>query len=100
MLVFTPFRLHADMEVQEHAGAEEALEILSGRGPDALDHLSPAPDHDRLLRLPVHDDGAVQLEKAFFACRGVLEAVDDDGARKRDLRMRELQEFLADDLAG
>src|SRR5205807_2472279 len=51
----------------------------------------------RLLRLALDDDAAVQVERAVLPLR-LLEPIDDDGARERNLVARQLQQLLADDL--
>src|SRR5262249_4987719 len=82
-LVFAPLRLHADVEIQEHPRVEKTLQILPRRRSDALDHLAASSDHDRLVRLAVDDDRAVQLEQPAVTV-GLFEAIDDHGARERN----------------
>src|SRR5262249_57955256 len=81
-------------EVEKHPRVEEPLELLAGGSPDAFDHLAAAADDDRLLRLALDDDGAVQLENSLRAVR-LLEPIDQDGARKRYFLARQLQQLLA-----
>ena len=59
----------------------------------------PLADDDRLLRLAVDDDRAVQPQQPARRSR-LLEPVDDHRARERDLGVRELQQLLADDLGA
>ena len=56
-------RLHPDVQVEKHPRPEEPLELLSRRRADALDHVAALADHDRLLRLAIHDDRAVQPQQ-------------------------------------
>src|SRR3984893_4698469 len=100
-LVLATERFHAHVQVEEHAGAEESLELLARRRPDPLDHVAAPADHDRLLRLAVDDDRAIQPEdglRGIGPLGNLLEAIDDDRARKRDLGVRELEQLFPDDL--
>src|SRR6185436_4303145 len=97
VVVLAPLGLHADVKVEEDAGAEEPFEVLSSGGADPLDHLAATAQHDGLLRLTIDHDRAIELEEAPRALR-LLEAIHHHCARKRDLRMRELQQLLAHDL--
>src|SRR3954471_2233498 len=94
-VVLAPVGLHADVQVEEDMGREEPLQLLARGGTDLLDHVAVASDHDRLLRFPLDDDAAVQAQDPLVAFR-FLEPLHDDGARKRKLRVRELQHLLAD----
>src|SRR5947209_2251582 len=89
--VFAPFRSHAYVEVEIHARSEELLELLPRRGPDALDHLAAPPDDDRLMRFAIDDNRGVEPQESPRALRflGVVETVDHDSARERNLRPRE-----------
>ena len=83
-------------QIEKHARVEEALELVARRGADRLDHRAALPDDDRLLRFALDEDGAVQAQQALLV--GLLEAVDDDRRRKRQLRVRVLQHLLAHEL--
>ena len=85
------------MQIQVDARPEEPLQLQAGGRADPLDHLSTASHHDRFLRLPVDHDRAIQPHQPALAGR-LLELVDDDGAGKRDLVVRRLQELLPHDL--
>ena len=85
------------MQVQEHPRREEPLQLLSRRRADPLDHAAALSDHDGLLRLALDDNRAVEPQHAVRA-QGLLEEIDDDGARERQLGVREGQQLLADDL--
>src|SRR5688572_2535524 len=52
-LVVSPFRLHLDVQVEEHARLEVRLETEACSSPDLLDHLAALPDDDPLLRVPL-----------------------------------------------
>ena len=79
------------------ARSEEALEIFARGDADALHHAPALANHDRLLRLAIDEDRAVQAEQRIRGCR-FFEPIDHDRARKWDFRPRELQQFLAHDL--
>src|SRR5882724_6594783 len=64
--VLTPFGLHADVEIEIDLRVEELFEVLAGRDADALDQIATLPDHDRLLRLALDHDGAIQREDAVL----------------------------------
>ena len=100
LLVLAPLGLHADVEIEKHLVVEEPLELLARGRADPLDHVAALADHDRLLRLAVDHDRAVQPQDAGSAPLRLLEPVDDDGARERNLGVRELQQLFADDLGG
>src|SRR5687767_4232433 len=75
--VFAPACLHLDVQVEKHFGVEEGLELLSGRGADRFDLRAALADDDRLLRLPLDENGAIQPHQAFRI--GLFKFVDDDG---------------------
>src|SRR4051812_1921300 len=100
-IVFAPVALDAHVKVEEDARSKELLEIDACGTANTLDHLAAAADDDPLLRVALDDDAAIELEnpglRPCFAGR-LLETVHHHGARERDLRARELQQLLADDL--
>src|SRR5437870_3764997 len=98
-LVFAPFRLHPNVEIEEHLQLEEALQLLPRRRPDLLDHVAAFADHDRLLRLAIDDDRAVEAQETARRLR-LLKSVDDHRARERNLGMREAEDLLANDFSG
>src|SRR3954452_9547960 len=59
-LVLPPLGPDANVQVEKHLCVEELLEILARRDADAFDHLAATAHDDRLLRLALDDDGAVQ----------------------------------------
>src|SRR5262245_57106537 len=67
LVVFPPFGLDADVEVQEHAGGKKAFELLAGGDAYLLDHFAALTDDDRLLRLPIDHDGAVETQERLAA---------------------------------
>src|SRR5213594_544287 len=78
-LVFAPLRLDGHPQIDEHVRPEEALEVFARRRADALDHLAAAADHDRLLRLALDEDRAIELEQRTGR-PWLFEAVDEDRA--------------------
>src|SRR2546428_9608032 len=100
VVILAPFGAHAHVQIQKHLRAEEALQLFARGGPDLFDHLAGPSDHDRLLRLAINDDRAVEAQDSLAALHRLLEAIDDHGARERNLSVRELQQLLADDLGG
>src|SRR5947208_17089040 len=79
------------------ARSEEALEIFARGDADALHHAPALANHDRLLRLAIDEDRAVQAQERTGGGR-LFEPIDRDRARKRDFRPRELQQLLTYDL--
>ena len=55
------------MQIEEHLGLEEPLELLAGRGADRLDRRAALADQDRLLGLPFDQDRAVQPQQPLRA---------------------------------
>src|SRR5262245_16317976 len=95
--VLPPLGFDADMKIEKHLRIEELLEILARRDADPLDHLAAPADDDRLLRLTLDDDGAVQFQRTVLPFR-LLEPVDHHRARERNLGMCELKQLLPHDL--
>src|SRR4029079_19612956 len=98
-IVLAPLGLDPHVAIEKHPGVEEAFEVLARGGADFLDHLAAAADDDRLLRLAIDDDRAVQPQNRLRP-RRLLEAGDDQRARERELGVRELEQFLPHDLGG
>src|SRR3954463_15682697 len=94
--VLAPFGLDAHMEVEEHPGVEKLFQVFAGGDANPLDHLSAPADDNRLLRLALDDDGAIQLEDPAPAFR-LLESIDHHRARKGNFGVGQLQQLLADD---
>src|SRR6267154_3757253 len=97
--VFAPLGLHADVQIQKYLQIEEALQLLPRGRADLLDHVPALPDDDRLLRLALDDNRAVEAQEAAWRFR-FLEPVDDNRARKWNLGVREAEDLLAHDFGG
>src|SRR5688572_23685809 len=80
-VIVAPLRFELDPEVQEDLGVEEPFELFACGGADALDEVAAAANDDRLLRFPLHQDGAVQPQEPAVA--DLLEAIDQNSRRKR-----------------
>ena len=68
---------------------EEPLELLARGRADPLDHLAGAPDDDRLLRLALDEDRAVEPHDPLLV--RLLELVDHHRGRERQLGVGELR---------
>src|ERR1700693_5856903 len=66
-IVLAPVRLYAHLQIEIDPGSEKAFQILPRRRPDALDHVAAAAHDDRLLRLPVDHERAVEAENRLLA---------------------------------
>src|ERR1017187_5225221 len=54
--LFTPPRLHANVEVEIDLHAEQPLHFLARQRADFLEHRGPGADHDGLLAVALHAD--------------------------------------------
>src|SRR3954449_10503808 len=93
-LVAAPPAPHAHRQLEVHAAAKLALELLARGRADRLDHPAAGADQDALLRLGLDpDEGADDRDLA-----AVVDLVDLHLDRVRDLLERAAQHLLADEL--
>src|SRR5215831_1932080 len=73
--VLPPVLPNLDVQVEKDLAVQHLLEIPTGIGADALDHLAALADHDRLLRLTLDEDRRVNAREPAFRWR-ILESID------------------------
>src|SRR4051812_28192937 len=94
-VVGAPAAAHAHDQVEVDPGPEVALELLARGGPDRADHLAAGADEDALLRLGLHPRAGVDDREVVAR---VVDLLDDDLDRVRDLLEGPAQDLLADEL--
>src|SRR3954452_24171468 len=94
-LVLAPAAAHAHAQVEEDLAPQQRFHLLAGRGADRADHLAALAHQDPLLRLGLGPRVRGHADQAVLA---LLQLVDLDLDRVRDLVVRAVQDLLADDL--
>ena len=97
-LVVAPFAPDLDVQVEEEARVEKALEFEAGLGANPLDHVAALAEHDPLLRGRLDEDHARDPHQPVVA--RLLEAIDEHRRRVRQLFAQVMQELFAHDLGG
>src|SRR5713226_6914754 len=95
-IVLAPALAHGHRELEADLDAEEALEVLPGRGADALEGGPALADDDALLRIVLDEDGGPDVQA--LRPLPLAQLLHADGARVRNLLVGEAEDLLADGL--
>src|SRR5712692_9487155 len=95
-IVLTPAFAHGHRELEENLDAEEALEVLPGRGADALEGGPALADHDALLRIVLDEDGGPDVQA--LRPLPLAQLLHADGTRIGNLLVGEAEDLLPDGL--
>src|SRR5713101_6261711 len=95
-IVLAPALAHGHRELEEDLDAEEALEVLSGRGADALEGGAALADDDALLRIVLDEDGGPDVQA--LRPLPLAQLLHADGAGIGNLLMGEAEDLLPDSL--
>src|SRR5438874_6269566 len=97
-----PPRLHADVELEEHLGAEQPLHLAPGTRSNLLQPRASLADHDRLLAVALHENGGGDADEPAGAglALGFVEQLDQDRRAVGNLLPGVAQELLADQLGA
>src|SRR5215207_6941738 len=94
-LVAPPSSPDLDLEIEEHAGSEVALELLAGGRAHLADHAPALPHENRLLGVALHPDLRPDLDQTVVPR---LDRVDHHLHRVWDLVAGAAKHLLADQL--
>ncbi len=93
-----PVPAHAHRQIEVDPGAELALDRPARSGADRFDHAAARADHDSLLRLGLDQDHRSDAHELRLAILDLLDLLDLDLDRMRDLLARARQDLLPDQL--
>src|SRR5262245_57774360 len=91
--VVAPMLLHADEEMQPDVASEQAFDVAPRFHADLFQRLAALADDDRLLRLALDVDHAVDFGRSLH----LLPHLGPDGGCEGKLLRREFQNLLADE---
>src|SRR2546430_8136164 len=97
-----PPRLDADVELEEHLGAEQPLHLAPGTRSNLLQPRASLADHDRLLAVALHENVGGDADQPAGArlALGLVEQLDQDRRAVGNLLPGVAQELLADQLGA
>src|SRR5712692_7811420 len=97
-IVLAPALAHGHRELEEDLDAEEALEIFTGRGADALEGGPALADHDALLGIVLDEDGGPDVQAG--GPLPLAELLHADGAGIGNFLVGEAEDLLPDGLGN